>query len=111
VCARLLGEQAQHVHRLGEHLPRDPRDAAVVCDAEHVLGLPVAGEHAVAQLRREALQSAVGEVDVAAEPFLELDTPALLFAAFERGHQSGTVTAHGGALVSGRQKPSPRSGP
>ncbi len=91
----LLGQHREHVHRLREGLRRDAREPAVVGDAEHVRRLAVPREDAVAKLCHERLHAAVREVDLAGEPFLELDGAAVLLPALDGPPYGGPVRAHG----------------
>ncbi len=43
------------------------------------------------ELCREGLEPAVGEMDLAGEPFLELDAAALLLAALDGAVEGGSV--------------------
>ena len=46
------------------------------------------------ELRSEALQTTLREVEVAGEPLFELDAAALLLAALEGRFENGPVSAH-----------------
>ncbi len=80
VCARLLGEQREDIHRLREGVRGDTGDAAVIGDADNVGCLTVSREDAMAQLGSERLQTTVGEVNVLRQTLLELHAAALLLA-------------------------------
>ena len=90
----LLAQEREHVHRLGEGVGVDAREASIVGDTDDVDGLAVAREHAVAELGGEAFESAVGEMEVLREPFFELDVATLLLARGERPFEDGLVGGH-----------------
>jgi len=94
VGVRLLGEQRQHVHRLGELRWGDAGDPAVVGDADDVQRLAVAGQHAVAELGDQTLHPPLAEVDLPREPGLELDVATLLLAALDDPFETGPVRGH-----------------
>jgi len=108
---RFLGEQGEHIHRLGERLRRDARHAAIVCDTDDVGRLTVTGEYPVAELCGQALEPTVGEVQILRETLFELDTATLVFAPLDCAFEGGPVGTHTLRLRVVDKKPSPGTAP